>query len=83
MKQINYNSFEEVDRQLKILWLQKEIARENIKLGIKKTKTGLYPKNLLGGMDTVGSTGGFIQSMLITFITGKILKLLKKRKSIH
>ena len=83
MKAINYSSFEEVDQQLKILWLQKEIAHENIKLGFKKTKNNLYPKNLLGGINNLGGTGAFIQSILITFLTDKILKILKKRKAIH
>jgi hypothetical protein len=83
MKAINYRSFEEIDQQLKILWLQKEIAHENIKLGLKKTKNNLYPKNLLAGINNLGGTSAFIQSMLITILTDKILKKLKKRKAIH
>jgi len=83
MKAINYSSFEEIDQQLKILWLQREIAHENIKLGFKRTKKNLYPKNLLGGIDNLGGTIPFIQSLLITFLTDKILKKLKKRKAIH
>ena len=83
MKAINYSSFEEIDQQLKILWLQKEIAHENIKLGLKKTKNNLYPKNLLGGINNLGGLGPFIQSILITFFTDMILKKLKKRKAIH
>ena len=83
MKAINYSSFEEIDQQLKILWLQKEIAHENIKLGFKRTKNSLYPKNILGGIDNFGGTIPFIQSIIITFLTDKILKKLKKRKAIH
>ena len=83
MKAINYSSFQEIDQQLQILWLQKEIAHENIKLGFKETKNYLYPKKLLSGMDTLGGANGFIQSMIITFLTEKILKKLKKRKAIH
>jgi len=83
MKTINYSSFEEIDQQLKILWLKKEIAHENIKLGLKRTKNNLYPKNLLIGINNLGGTGAIIQSMLITFLTDKILKKLKKRKAIH
>lgn len=83
MKAINYSSFEEIDQHLKILWLQKEIAHENIKLGLKKTKNSLYPKNLLGAFDNFGGTIPFIQSMLITFITDKILKKIRNRKAMH
>jgi len=80
MKTIKYTSFEEIDQQLKILWLQKEIAKENIKLGAKKTRHSLYPKNLLNSIDNQGSVKGFLQSILITFLTDKILNALKKRK---
>jgi hypothetical protein len=83
MKAINYCSFEEIDQHLKILWLQKEIAHENIKLGLKKTKNNLYPQNLLGGVNNLGGTIPFIQSLLITFLTDWILKKLNKRNAIH
>jgi len=83
MKTINFKSFEEIDQQLKILWLQKEIAHENIKLSLKKTKNNLYPKNLLGGINNLDGTSAFIQSMLIPFLISKILKKLKKRKAMH
>lgn len=45
MKQ--YESFEEVDRDLKILKLQNQIDKEEVKLSIARTKEGLSPGYLL------------------------------------
>lgn len=51
MKQ--YSSFEEIDRDLKILKLQKEIDKEEIKLSVKRTKAALSPLSLVGSVATV------------------------------
>lgn len=41
-----YHSFDEIDRDLKILKLQNEIDKEEIKLNVRRTKEGLSPKYL-------------------------------------
>jgi hypothetical protein len=41
-----YRSFDEIDRDLKILKLQSEIDKEEIKLNVRRTKEGLNPKYL-------------------------------------
>lgn len=50
MKQ--YSSFEEIDRDLKILKLQNEIDKEEIKLSIQETKDNLSPLSLAGSVIT-------------------------------
>ncbi|UJH90206.1 DUF6327 family protein [Antarcticibacterium sp. 1MA-6-2] len=45
-----YRSFEEVDRDLKILKLQNEIEKEELKLNIKHVKREISPKVLLGNL---------------------------------
>lgn len=42
-----YSSFEEIDRDLKILQLQKQIDQEEVKLASSRTKEALKPMNLL------------------------------------
>ena len=70
MKQ--YGSFSEIDKQLKILSLQREIDLESFKLNLTRFKSDLYPTQLLGGFK------GVFQKTLISLI---IKKLMKKRKS--
>lgn len=45
-----YRSFEEIDRDLKILKLQNEIDKEELKLSIKHVKREISPKVLLGNL---------------------------------
>lgn len=42
-----YRSFEEIDRDLKILKLQNEIDKEEVKLSISRTKSALSPIEIL------------------------------------
>jgi len=45
-----YSSFEEIDRDLKILKLQNQIDKEEIRLSIQHTKESLSPLSLLGSL---------------------------------
>lgn len=45
-----YTSFEEIDRDLKILKLQNEIDKEEIKISINHTKEALSPISIVGSM---------------------------------
>ncbi|MGB8704279.1 MAG: DUF6327 family protein [Gillisia sp.] len=47
-----YRSFEEIDRDLKILKLQNQIDKEELKLSYKHTKESLNPLTILGNMVT-------------------------------
>ncbi len=45
-----YSSFDEIDRDLKILKLQNQIDKEEIRLSVENTKDSLSPISLIGGM---------------------------------
>ena len=47
-----YNSFEEIDAQLKIIELRKEISKEYMKLEIGTLKNLLNPKNWIRSFET-------------------------------
>ncbi|HET8735669.1 MAG TPA: DUF6327 family protein [Pricia sp.] len=67
-----YTSFKEIDQDLKILKLQREIDLENLKLNFRQAKTNLYPTSLLGGV------GGIIKKFLITIFAKKVLDKFNK-----
>ncbi|WP_417884611.1 DUF6327 family protein [Zunongwangia sp.] len=62
-----YSSFEEIDKDLKILKLQSQIDKEEIKLTLEEVKEGLSPLALLGS--TVSS---ILQKALVLKAVGKI-----------
>lgn len=68
MIQTQYTSFEEIDRDLKIIQLQRQIEEEKVKLAVQNTKKELYPTNILGGMAPL------LQKIAISFIAKKLLK---------
>ncbi|MBO0330896.1 DUF6327 family protein [[Muricauda] lutisoli] len=70
MIQTQYTSFNEIDRDLKVLKLQRQIEEEKVKLAIHNTKEELYPTNILNGLAPL------IQKVAITLIAKKILKKL-------
>lgn len=66
-----YSSFEEIDQDLRILRLKRQIDREQVKLHIQETKSSLYPTHLLGGVK------GILQKVFLTFVVKKIADRLK------
>jgi len=70
MIQTQYTSFEDIDRDLKVLKLQRQIEEEKVKLSIQNTKNELYPSNILGGLAPL------IQKVAISLIAKKLLKKL-------
>lgn len=66
MKGKIYTSFEEIDRDLKILKLQRQIDKEQLKLSVQETKNSLYPTHLLGGFK------GIVQKLLLTLFVKKV-----------
>ncbi len=65
-----YSNFEEIDKDLKILKLQTEIDKEEIKLSIDQTKESLSPASLIGS--TIGS---IIQKAIVLKAVSKIFGL--------
>ena len=67
-----YSSFEEIDKDLKILKLHTEIDKEEIKLSIDQAKESLSPVSLIGS--TIGS---IIQKALVLKAVSKIIGVKK------
>ena len=67
-----YNSFDEIERDLKILKLQTQIDREEIKLSYQLTKDNMSPFSLIGSI-----AGSVIQKALILKASAKIFGLKK------
>lgn len=68
-----YNSFEEIDAQLRILKLQREIDMESLKLKFNQVKMNLYPVNWMG------SLSGLAQKIVLTFAIRKLSRLFQRR----
>ncbi|WP_418497797.1 DUF6327 family protein [Flagellimonas sp.] len=71
MKAKKYSSFEEIEQDMRILQLQREIDEEKLKYAFQSTKEELYPTNLLGGFS------GIAKKLALSFVTSKILKSFK------
>lgn len=63
-----YNTFKEIDTDLKILSLQREIDKENLKLTFQSTKNNFYPTNILGGFS------GIVKKIAISLVAKKLLR---------
>lgn len=64
----SYTSFEQIDKDLKIMRLKQEIAVENLKLSYSEARKSLYPTQLLGGFT------GIIQKLAISLLAKKLLQ---------
>ncbi|HKJ48503.1 MAG TPA: DUF6327 family protein [Christiangramia sp.] len=67
-----YSSFEEIDKDLKILKLQTEIDKEEIKLSVDQTKQSLSPLSLVGSV-----VGSIMQKALVLKAVSKIIGVKK------
>jgi len=72
MKNRQYNSFEEINQQLKIYSLKKEINVENIKLNISKSKDKFYKKYLIDNIT------GVVKNIFLSVVVKKIFKYFRK-----
>ncbi|WP_318311024.1 DUF6327 family protein [Flagellimonas crocea] len=63
-----YTSFEEIDRELKVLKLQRQIEEEKVKLAVQNTKKEFYPTNILGGIAPI------LQKIAISLIAKKLIE---------
>ncbi|MNJ89065.1 hypothetical protein D3C87_66260 [compost metagenome] len=72
-----YSSFEEIELDLQILKLEREIHAQKIKMGFRETGDNLRPMNLL--QDYIGNTNQTTFS-LIEQVVKFILQFVVKRK---
>lgn len=75
-----YTSFEEIDRRLKILELQRKIDQENLKLHFRRTKADLLPKKMFQGLGAAMAQNSSLRRMLVAYLAQKALDLLRRRK---
>ncbi len=68
-----YSSFEEIDKRLKVLKLERDIDKESFKFDLLSLKKNIYPAVFSGGI------GGLIQILIISFVSKKLSKLLRKK----
>lgn len=76
-----YRSFEEIDKRLKVLKLQREIDQESLKLHFHRAKTDLIPRKLLHGLGTTFTQNRTWKNMLVAFVVKKVLDILRKKRS--
>ena len=71
-----YSNFDEIERDLKLLKLQQDIAKEEISLNIHRTKESLTPKAMAKKV-----AGSLLKSAMVLKTADKILSLISKKKS--
>ncbi len=67
-----YSSFDEIDRDLKILKLQNQIDKEEIRLSVENTKDSLSPISLIGSV-----LGSILQKAFVLKAVSKIFGVKK------
>lgn len=72
MKQ--YKSFKEIDRDLKVLKLQNQIDKEEVKLSVARTKEGLSPGYLLKSTATAAVKRAIILKGTVQVLGKKYIK---------
>jgi hypothetical protein len=75
-----YNTFEEVNKDLKLLKVQSEINKEELIYTLNKTKESLSPGNLIGGLVGGLATSAVLIKLLTPIAGFAINKFLNKRK---
>jgi len=83
MKTKKYSSYKEIENELEILNLQREIDYQKLVLSVEKTKQNLQPKNLvtdLLGFNSVSNTTIYstLFSAAIPFVLEKAIPAIKK-----
>ena len=86
MMKKDYTTFDEIDRQLEILKLEREIQIRKLGLNIEQLSEQLSPGNLakksIMNIASTVQTSSSLKSTVIAFLIKYIFNRLKKRKSI-
>lgn len=78
MTRKTYSSFEQIDQELEILTLEKELRQIQLRQAAGKTAEALKPGNLL--MDSLGPVGGMVrnsgalQKVVMMWLARRLLK---------
>lgn len=71
MKPNSYNSFDEIDNQLKIISLQKQIYKQHIKLNLKSSKASFSVNSIKSEVKNA------LQIKLLEFVKTNLIKKLR------
>ncbi|MFC7356168.1 DUF6327 family protein [Jejudonia soesokkakensis] len=75
-----YTTFEEIDQDLKRLYLQSEISKEELKLAARDVKEDIKPSNLVMGVLGGLATSAVVIRLLTPVASFLIAKFLNKHK---
>jgi hypothetical protein len=81
MKTKQYTSYEQIDRELEILKVEKEINRQKLILVVQKTKENLNPLNMV--TELMGTYKGSLSNAynrILRMGIPLIIKLIKRKK---
>jgi hypothetical protein len=75
-----YTSYEDIDRDLEILALEKEIQFKKLTQSFDKTKASLSPEKLIGSVPkmaikAIGTIAGPLKQLGITYLLKKLFRL--------
>lgn len=78
MKPKVYSSYQQIDRDLEILKLQKEIDYQKLSLSVEKTINGLSPHSMIqtaiGNFGSAIAKYGLLQKIVIPFLINRFTK---------
>lgn len=79
MEKKRYSSYEQIEQDLEILKVEKELYYQRVLQAFDNTKDNLDPKKMFGGIpelaiDMVSGLAGPLKGMLINFVLKKIFK---------
>ena len=79
MERKRYSSYAQIEQELEILKVEKELHYQRLLQTFDNTKENLDPKRMLGGvpeiaLDMVSGLAGPLKGMLINFVLKKVFK---------
>ncbi len=77
----NYDTFKEIDSELKRLKLQSQIDREELKLSLHEVKESFTPSKLFGSVLTGIVSSGLLFKVLVPVATFAVGKLTEKKRN--
>jgi len=73
-----YSSYAEIDRDLEILKLQKDIDAQKLSLAVEKTIDAFTPsgmiQNLLGNAGSILTKSGLLKNVILPYVINRFIK---------
>ena len=80
MEAKKYSSYAQIDRELEILKIEKELSRQKLVFGVQKTKESFTPQKMVSNLISSYSSAipyGAIVSSAVPFILNKAIPFIK------